>query len=79
MAESNRITTINKQAAMAADLSNAAEIINQSATGFLFAATMANGEMRWFAGGDLLAYDNKTAAAAMRLYVEAQNAALKTA
>lgn len=80
MAKSNSTArpTINKQAAMLADLTSAADML-KGATGFLFAAQMPNGEMKWIAGGDLLAYDHKTSSAAMGLYIEAQRCALKTA
>ena len=61
---------------MVADLDFAAQIINQGATGFLFAAVMANGEMKWMAGGELVCLNQETASAAMRLYVEAQRKAL---
>lgn len=70
--------TINKQAAMLADLTSAADMLN-GATGFLFAAQMPSGEMKWIAGGDLLCYDGKTSSAAMRLYIEATQCSLKSA
>lgn len=77
MAKTNPSTA--KQAAMLADINDAAKAITQGATGFLFAAQMPDGSMSWIAGGDLAGYSNATAGAAMRLYVEAQRAALKAA
>jgi len=77
MAKTNRSTT--KQAAMLADLNDASKAINQGATSFLFAAQMPDGSIQWMAGGELAGYDNATAGAAMRLYVEAQRVALKAA
>lgn len=77
MAKTNPSTT--KQAAMLADLNDAAQTITQGATGFLFAAQMPDGSMKWMAGGELSGYDNATAGVAMRLYVEAQRASLKAA
>ena len=77
MAKTNPSTI--KQAAMLADLNDAAQAITQGATGFLFAAQMPDGSVQWIAGGELAGYDNSTAGAAMRLYIEAQRAALKAA
>lgn len=80
MAKTNRSTnTSTKQAAMLADLNNAADIISQGPTGFLFAAQMPDGSIQWMAGGELAGYDNKTSSAAMRLYIEAQKCSLKSA
>lgn len=70
---------INKLAAMVDDLTNAADLINQGATGFLFGAQMPDGSMHWMAGGALLGYDNQTAGAAMQLYIQAQRVALNVA
>jgi hypothetical protein len=70
--------TINKQAAMLADLTSAADML-KGATGFLFAAKMPDGSMSWIAGGDLICYDNATAGAAMQLYIEAQRCSLSKA
>lgn len=77
MAKTNPSTT--KQAAMLADLNDAAQAITKGATGFLFAAQMPDGSIQWMAGGELAGYDNATAGAAMRLYLDAQRAALKAA
>ncbi|KXB30786.1 hypothetical protein AT959_08635 [Dechloromonas denitrificans] len=79
MAAQNFITNATKQAAMLADLNDAAKAINQGATGFLFAAQMPDGSIQWMAGGELAGYDNATAVAAMQLYIEAQRAALRAA
>lgn len=80
MAKTNRSTnTSTKQAAMLADLNNAADIISQDATGFLFAAQMPDGSIQWMAGGELAGYDNATSGFAMRLYREAQQAAIEAA
>ncbi len=80
MAKTNSTARLSvaKLVAMRDDLNSAAKILN-GATGFLFAAQMPNGEIKWIAGGDLLSYDSKTASAAMRLYIEAQRLALKAA
>lgn len=67
--------SINKQAAMQADMNGAAGML-KGATGFLFAAQMPDGSMRWIAGGDLIGYDSATASAAMQLYIEAQRCSL---
>lgn len=77
MAKTNPSTT--KQAAMLADLNDAAQAITKGATGFLFAAQMPDGSIQWMAGGELAGYDNATAGAAMRLYLEAQQATLRAA
>lgn len=78
MAAQNSITNVSKQAAMLVDLNDAAQAITQGATGFLFAAQMPDGSIQWMAGGDLVGYDSATAGAAMRLYVEAERASLRT-
>lgn len=76
MAKTNSTrSTINRQAAMRADLTSAADML-KGAAGFLFAAQMPDGSMRWIAGGNLLKYDLATASAAMRLYIEAQRCSL---
>ncbi len=77
MAKTNPSTT--KQTAMLADLNDAAQANTQGATGFLLAAQMPDGKIRWMAGGELAGYDNATAGAAMQLYIEAQRAALEAA
>ncbi len=77
MAKTNPSTT--KQAAMLADLNDAAQAITKGATGFLFGAQMPDGSLQWIASGDLAGYDNATASAAMQLYVLAQRATLKAA
>lgn len=41
--------------------------ISNGATGFLFAAVMPNGELNWFAAGDLDRYDAATYRAANQL------------
>lgn len=77
MAKTNPSTT--KQAAMLADLNDAAQAINNGATGFLFAMQMPDGSIEWAAGGDLVGYDNATAGFAMGLAIVAQREALRTA
>ena len=79
MAAQNFITNANNQAAMLADIKDAAQAITKGATGFLFAAQMPDGSIEWAAGGDLVGYDNSTAGFAMSLYIEAQREALRTA
>lgn len=79
MATQNSITNTTKQAVMLADLNDAAQAITKGATGFLFVAQMSDGSIQWMAGGELAGYDNATAGAAMRLYLEAQQATLRAA
>lgn len=58
------VRPLRKNCIRLAYINGAAKAITKVATGFLFAAQMPDGSLKWMAGGKLAGYDNVTAGAA---------------
>ena len=79
MAEANISKTVapfppsgaRKSAGMLDEIKTIRQAIENGASGFLFAAVMPDGDLFWFAAGDLDDYGTKTSSIAMRLYHKA--------
>lgn len=79
MDSSKPVTTcpaFDQQTGMLEQITLVRQAIKNGATGYLFAAVMPDGQLNWFAAGDLDDYRMDTSRAAMRLYQEAQRFAV---
>jgi len=79
MAEANISKTVapislsdaRRSAGMLDEIKTIRQAVKNGATGFLFAAVMPDGDLFWFAAGDLDNYGTNTSSIAMRLYQKA--------